>query len=632
MPLVDTAWYVNYGNGSSTGYYAVTQWATAAVTAAGAVRRQLAAPAVGSERIFIAIVAGITHATTEPTWTVTRGAKTTDNTVTWQEATGQPGLCGDTTNCTVWLTVKNTAVVLGQVIYDSGTSSLQICSTAGTAGNGATPGFSATAGTTTADNTVTWTSLGLASGFSTAFGNPHARVANAFASTWGAAGNQFAVASTHAETQSTTITLTSPGTAASPCAVYCLTSTTTLASPTLNTTASISTTGVSNINGPDKFVYCYGLKFIPGNSSNQGRTFLGVSSTSVQYYESCTFDCSNTTSTTSGTFIGNSSNAVARYIQLTNCTFIFGNASQQINFGGGHFEVINATIAASGTVPTTAIAFGNAGGGNGGSEVVIRDTDLSNITGNLCAVNAVGAMTAYLQNCKLANAVTPVTGSFTDLSAVYFKMHNCDSTNTNYRYYYGNYCATVQQETTIVRTGSLATNGTTPISWAFVTTANAKFLQPFQSEEIMIWNDLIGSALTLTLYLISNTTLNNNDFWAQAELLGTSSFPFGTIVTSRMTTLGTAAALTADTSTWGGSTNKYAITLSVTPQVKGPIKVRFFAAKASATTYVDPFIYVTDATGNLKSSGRSFFIPGWGYSSESAPSFMDLTITGGING
>ena len=189
MALVDNAWYVNYGDGSTTGYYAITKWATGTAIAAGALRRQNTTPSVGNERVFVCIVAGTTHATTEPTWTVTRGGKTTDNTVTWQECTGIAALNGDATNTPSWTIsatppggVKNTAVTLGRVIKRNNGASYQICTTAGTAGNGAEPAFSNTAGTTTADNTVTWTSLGVVGNF-TGWQAPHARLANATAVT-----------------------------------------------------------------------------------------------------------------------------------------------------------------------------------------------------------------------------------------------------------------------------------------------------------------------------------------------------------------------------------------------------------------------------------------------------------------
>src|SRR4029077_13978030 len=132
MAFADTTWYCNAGNQSTTGHYAVTKWATGATIAAGALRRQNTAPAVGSERVFVCVVAGTTHATTEPTWTVTRGAKTTDNTVTWQECTGLSGVNGDLTNTPNWTTIKNTAIVLGQLIQRDNAASYQICTTAGT--------------------------------------------------------------------------------------------------------------------------------------------------------------------------------------------------------------------------------------------------------------------------------------------------------------------------------------------------------------------------------------------------------------------------------------------------------------------------------------------------------------------
>ena len=74
MSFADTAWYCNFGNGTSTGYTAVTAWAASTAVVAGALRRQLAAPAVNSERVFACIVAGTTGST-EPTWVLTRGCQ-----------------------------------------------------------------------------------------------------------------------------------------------------------------------------------------------------------------------------------------------------------------------------------------------------------------------------------------------------------------------------------------------------------------------------------------------------------------------------------------------------------------------------------------------------------------------------
>lgn len=82
-------WYHNYGNGTSTGYYAVAQWAAAHTYGAGSIVRQLAAPSVGNERCFRTAAGGISSAV-EPTWVLTKGSSSpTDGTVTdWLEVTG----------------------------------------------------------------------------------------------------------------------------------------------------------------------------------------------------------------------------------------------------------------------------------------------------------------------------------------------------------------------------------------------------------------------------------------------------------------------------------------------------------------------------------------------------------------
>ncbi len=72
---------------SSVAYTAVAQWAVATAYSVGDIVRQLAAPTVNSERCFRCTTAG-TSGGSEPAWTLTNGATTTDNSVTWTECTG----------------------------------------------------------------------------------------------------------------------------------------------------------------------------------------------------------------------------------------------------------------------------------------------------------------------------------------------------------------------------------------------------------------------------------------------------------------------------------------------------------------------------------------------------------------
>ena len=209
MALVDTVWYCNAGNQSSTGYYAIATRPQNAAVAAGVLRRQFTAPAVGSERVFVCIVAGTTANVTDATWVLTRGAKTTDGTATWMECTGQAGLNGDLTNTATWAQVKASGSVLGQVIKRSNNASYQICTTAGTMGT-AEPSFSDTAGVTTTETagTTVWTSLGVVGNF-TGGQAPFARLASVFGSSWFAVGNTIYVGNNHAESQTTAITIAS---------------------------------------------------------------------------------------------------------------------------------------------------------------------------------------------------------------------------------------------------------------------------------------------------------------------------------------------------------------------------------------------------------------------------------------
>lgn len=581
--LTGQKWYCNSGNGSSTGYYAISVWSTGAVIAAAAMRRQTA-PAVASERIFICTIAGTTHATTEPTWGITQGAKTTDNTVTWVEVTGKSAVNGDLTNTPNWTTVKNTAVSQGVIIQRNNGVSYQICTTAGTAGNGAEPSFNDTAGNTTADNTATWTSLGAVGNFS-AWGAPWARLSPAKVATVFTANNDTTwVSNNHAETQASAISYTANvGTITLPQKIICVSDA--AAPPTaLATTGSISTTGANALSFTIGNEYIYGLVFNAGSAANAANLTTSGTAGSYGIFDNVTLKLNNT-SVSSNIIPSNSGSSPATTTYI-NPTLIFGSVSQLIN--GMIFTMAGGTIAGSGSAPTVLFQTSNKTW-----NAILRDVDMSGVTGTVASATSLNAGNgASFQNCKIGSGATLASGTSNDpIARITFA--NCDSTGTNYRYFIMNNLATVQQETTIVRTGSSATNGTTTISWSAVTTATVSYYTPFVSDEISIWNNTTGSTVTITLYLISNTTLNNDDLWAEAEYLGTSTSPLGSTVNSKRGLMATAAALTSDSSTWGGSTNKYKIVLTCTPQLVGPLKVRFYVAKPSVTSYLDPYVYLS---------------------------------------
>lgn len=80
-------WYCNFGNGTSTGYYAVAQFAVLTPYTVGQIIRQLAVPAVGSERCFRCTTLG-TSGASESAWTLTKGSTTTQGTAVFTEVTG----------------------------------------------------------------------------------------------------------------------------------------------------------------------------------------------------------------------------------------------------------------------------------------------------------------------------------------------------------------------------------------------------------------------------------------------------------------------------------------------------------------------------------------------------------------
>jgi hypothetical protein len=149
-------------------------------------------------------------------------------------------------------------------------------------------------------------------------------------------------------------------------------------------------------------------------------------------------------------------------------------------------------------------------------------------------------------------------------------------------------------ETTIVRAGDTS-DGTTPVTAKIVTTANVLCALPFADSPIAIWNEVVGTPITITLYGIwgGGAVPNNDEFSIDVDFLGSSGSPVSSRATStKANLLAAGAALSSESSSWGGSTTPFKTSVTVTPQMKGLLFVTPKASKPSLTFYYDPKLNV----------------------------------------
>lgn len=179
--------------------------------------------------------------------------------------------------------------------------------------------------------------------------------------------------------------------------------------------------------------------------------------------------------------------------------------------------------------------------------------------------------------------------------------YNCDSADTNYRLWVEDYCGSIKDETTLVKTGG-ASDGDTPLSWKMASSANAEYpLHILRSPEIFSERiTSVGGSKTITVDILrdSATNLKDDEIWLEVQYLGTSGFPLSLFADdAKADVLATAADQAASSATWTttGMTNpnKQKLEVTFTPQEKGVAIVTVCMAKASATVYVDPVAQVT---------------------------------------
>lgn len=601
MAQVDNVWYIDYGNGSSTGYYAITQWAASTTKVTSDIVRQLAAPAVGSERAFVCVSStGGTGQTggSEPAWNTNHGTTTTDNTVAWREITGVGALNGDKTNTPTWTSIKNTSIINGQVITSDNGNSILICTTAGTAGNGSEPSWAAftNAGATTADNTVTWTTLKDSGNNFTSWSAPHARLANAFTAGWGLAGNSFFIASEHAETQATAITLSSPGTTSSLCYVYCVDKNNVPpTSSNLTTGATITTTGGNNLNIAIGYTYFYGLTFSGGSGAVGQGIVCGTSAAAWYRFDNCTIKAPGTTASTSKISFGSTGSGTANLVELNNTVLGFGSTGDAATLRATLVKWLNTANATSaGSTPTSIFSGATP---VGGSTAILNGVELSTSTA-MMGTNIATSQRTVTIGCRHASNA----GNAQNNSGIETYTFASGNANSNYTFRYTTGPGRIAYEDSISRNGGSVTPNTAftgniaPLSWLMFGDDNTT-QNRFESFPMVINNAVVGEDVTVTVYFgwDQSTTPQNDNIWMDVQYLGATSSPLATFATTgRASPLHSTTNYTTDAvSTWVNTPSpwsQFSMSVTIQPKQIGYIFVTLYMGTkvGVANYYIDP--------------------------------------------
>lgn len=409
-----------------------------------------------------------------------------------------------------------------------------------------------------------------------------------------AAGDTIWVSQVHAESTASTITWTG-GALTTPTKIIC--GNDGAQPPTaLATTATVTTTGASNID-LNSNLYVYGITFNVGTGTSGGSMDFGANAHSWIYMEQCQFIIVNNFSA-SGFFVGNLADADDR-ILWKNCNIKSANAGNTITqlARAGIFHWNGGSIVSGGTTPTVLVTPVT------GSNILIENVDFTNYGNgvNLTAATKTSANVTF-RNCKMpaswSGALLNGTFGTTNLGQV--SGYNISTGSANYKLWTESVTGSVNDETTFVRSGG-ASDGTTPLSWKMVTTANTSY--PYcvlDTPEFVLWNDTTGSSKTVTVEILrdSATNLKDNEIWIEVNYFSSASIIAGALVVDRVDVgTGTAADLPASSVTWTTSgmanPNKQKVAVTFTPNLVGFFMAKVKLAKASTTVYVDPYLTVT---------------------------------------
>ena len=396
------------------------------------------------------------------------------------------------------------------------------------------------------------------------------------------AGEDLLIGMDHSETP-TNPTYTFPGTDAAPNRVISINTTTEDYDKADNIQIDVDSLGDMDIVGHVKF---YGISIRVGDDLTTDTINSSI------LFDDSVIELDRTTATWG---FGHATGKNALLLKNTAVNFSGGGANTRFNpADSGAFDWKGGTLLHGGTQPSALFA--------GFARIMflsISGVDLSSITTALIDVSA-GTPQVELHHNLLASGVALTIGTIA-IANTKVLMSGCDDTTGNdlYRLEYVDYYGAVVHDDAIFVTSGGASDGTTPISWKMVTTANAtEFSEPLISPPITIWADSTGSqTFTVQCLWDSLTDIQNDEIWLEIEYLSASADTESDFANDGLANvLATPADQTTNSTAWTESLtndNEFAIAVTATINRVGPVICRVHLAKPSTTVYIDPKVTVT---------------------------------------
>jgi len=412
-----------------------------------------------------------------------------------------------------------------------------------------------------------------------------------------AAGAHIAFSNAHAETGSTSVSVTfTNATIANPIKIMCRDP----ADDSLTTGGSISTTGLNDRIGLTGSIYVYGLTV----NADEDTQIAGGNTDQYQCWENCTFGHSGTSDVNREIQIGSidTSDARSTNADLINCTF--NPSANPIRLGArGLFRYYGCTFnleTASGFIAD--VMHGSTHRFEG-----CNFAGDANPTTFFTFRNGTGQYgECHIRNSKLPGAITTASGT-SNTNQQFLVENSEDGTITAPPLglnWLENPYGTIKATLAKFRTGGADDEEqATAYAWDMVSSANCiEGIRGLESPPIARWVDG-GSAITSTLHFAGAATMNDDDVgikWLHPDETAAPNAVAQHVQTiKRITDVseGTPAAHTTDSgSAWNGSdvgTKQQHSTASYTPTEAGHTYVRVMLYKPLTTITIDPQVVNT---------------------------------------